>query len=278
MMGLWRWALRGEHAEANPWVDQVAGIPHAPAHSGDEDSDPGKRPYEAPELVALLRAGADTLAPNGGGYGPALWDAIRLGLLTGLRANELAGLRCGDVIDKGKTVVVLRGKTRSAARKVPLCDAAVQVVANRLASLPDQSPAAPLWPEVPASGADARRGKLLSNRFVPVRRRVLPGARGVDFHSLRRSFAVAVRDVLHNRPALGSLDLLSVLMGHREGTLATRLYAPGALARTLRRVIDAMASEGLPPEVRQALTETAGSRPAVVRVAPGKQSSKPRAH
>ena len=42
-----------------------------------------KRAYEPAELVKLLRAAPDMLAPKGGGYGLAMWDPIRLGLLTG---------------------------------------------------------------------------------------------------------------------------------------------------------------------------------------------------
>lgn len=107
LTGLWRWALRNGHVEANPWADQVAGIPRPNAASHD-NADPTKRPYTPAQLVALLRAGSDTLAPSGGGYGPALWDAIRLGLLTGLRANELAGLRCKDVVERGTSLEIGR--------------------------------------------------------------------------------------------------------------------------------------------------------------------------
>jgi integrase len=155
LSGLWRWARRdgAEGVEGNPWEDQAATV--APRVRPDAEDDQGKRPYSPAELVALLRATGDDWAPNGGGYGPALWDAVRLGLLTGLRANELAGLRCGDVKDGGAVVAVVGGKSRNARREVPLCEPARLVIAARLAALPGTSPSDPLFPEIPAAGLDA---------------------------------------------------------------------------------------------------------------------------
>ena len=89
--------------------------------------------------------GPDTLAPKGGGYGPAMWDLIRLGLLTGARASELAGLCVADVIAEGTALATpKRGKSANASRIIPLHPLAQAVIRTRLASLPDQSPDAPL--------------------------------------------------------------------------------------------------------------------------------------
>ena len=149
--GLWRWAVRRGYADLNPWTDQTAGL-KAPRLGEAEGT---KRAYTAAELVTLLGAGRDTLAPNKGGFGPALWDLIRLGLLTGARARELAGLCVGDVIEDGTAIATPKlGKSASAARIIPLHRLAQSVVKNRLASLPDQAADAPLWPEVPGAGTD----------------------------------------------------------------------------------------------------------------------------
>jgi integrase len=278
-LGLWNWGLDKGLAEVNPWTRQTRDLTARRGRRRDDAEDSTKRPYNTAELVALLRAKGSDWAPNGGGYGPALWDAVRLGLLTGLRISEMADLRIGDVEEDGTVVRVHEGKTDNAARIVPLCDAARQVVAARLAALPDQNPAAPLWPELPVSRADGRRGTLLSTRFGPARRRILapvtpPAALAtVDFHSLRRAFAVALRDAMNARHGVITPATIAVLMGHTRGTLALDGYAPGAHLRDLRRAIDAMWKHGLAQEVREVFAATAGERPAMVRTAPAKRRS-----
>lgn len=70
-MGLWRWAIRRGHAEANPWAGQTAGLGTAKGDgSGETDSD--RRAYTTAELVTLLRATGRDWAPNGGGYAATL--------------------------------------------------------------------------------------------------------------------------------------------------------------------------------------------------------------
>lgn len=96
--GLWRWAVRRGYAEVNPWTDQTAGMK---TPRGDEQELGQERAYSTPELVNLLRAGQAELAPRRGGYAATFWDVMRLALLTGARASELMGLRCGDVIEDG---------------------------------------------------------------------------------------------------------------------------------------------------------------------------------
>lgn len=273
LSGLWRWAGRRDDAIGNPWQDQTADLPQRRRGPTDEDADSAKRPYTAAELVVLLRACGDAWAPGGGGYGPTLWDAVRLALLTGCRANELADLRCGDVLESGRAIVVRAGKTANARRTVPLCDHAQRVVLARLASLPATGASDPLWPEVPPQGADGRRGKLLSTRYGKARARILPTARGVDFHSLRRSFAAALRDAMHASPKAGNKTLLGVLMGHSDASLALGVYAPGALETHKRRFVEAMAKTGLDPAVRAALDDTAGKRPPVGRRTPSAKGS-----
>jgi integrase len=104
-------------------------------------------------------------APNGGGFGATLWDAVRLRLLTGLRIAELSDLRVKDLVDNQTVVSVPRGKTRNARRLVPLPTAAQQVVALRMADLPDTSPDAPLWPELAVLKLTGSRGGKLRDRF-----------------------------------------------------------------------------------------------------------------
>lgn len=270
--GLWRWALRGDHAAQNPWTDQASSLPdpRRARHAGDDRED-GKRPYSPAELVALLKATGKDWSPNGGGYGATLWDMLRLGLLTGCRADELASLRVADFVD-GTSIRIRMGKTGNARRTLPLHAAAQRVLVERLAQLPDTAPTAPLFPEIPAQGPDQKRGKMLTTRFLPAMRRILKDAGlettgEVDLHSLRRSFAQHVRNAMQEDGGVDTV-LLGALMGHSESTLALKVYGRNTLPQHLRQAVDAMGEKGLPEEVRQALEETAGQRPRMVRFVP----------
>eukprot|EP01037_Dinobryon_pediforme_P005767 gene5767-5830_t len=276
--GLWRWAVTRGHTEINPWADQTAGS-RKPKRGGE--ATPVKRGYTPAEQVKLLRGSGTYLAPQGGGYGPAMWDMIRLGLLTGARANELASLRIGDVIEGGTAVATSqRGKTENAARIIPLQSFAQRVIRDRLATLPDQDPGASLWPEIPKGAGDEHRSKTISTRYVSIRRRFLGPSDELDFHSFRRSFVTAAETAMHHNGRL-SRELLALLTGHARGTMALDLYSDwtrlgrrrmdGAMASkltTLREAMEDIVTLGMDSEVLKALEDTAGDRPPVVRVAP----------
>ncbi len=281
LMGLWRDARRRGLVETIPWEDQAAALGRTRRGPLDEDDDDTKRPYHPAELVALLRADGDAWAPNGGGYGAALWDITRLGLLTGCRASELANMTVADVLAAGQALRVRRGKSTNAPRVIPLCEPAARVVAMRLASLSDQAANAPLWPEVPVDSRTGSRGKTLSTRFGVARRRILSGLdagadpRGVDLHSLRRSFAVTLRDAMGAGKGGITPHIMAALMGHAGANMALQVYAPGAQERQKRKAVDAMWRHGLDPTVRAALEATMGNRPTVVRSAPLSRTAQP---
>jgi integrase len=262
-MGLWRWAIRRGHTDDNPWADQTSGLAVV---SGD-DKPGSKRAFTPAELGTLLRATGADWAPNRGGYGATLWDATRLALLTGLRAAELADLRIRDLIQDGAAISVTRGKTKNARRVVPLPQVARAVIAARLADLPDTTPDAPLWPELPVLLLTDSRGGKLSDRFGTARRRLLPGAVGVDMHSLRRSYATLLEAAMH---AGGRVNptLISTLMGQTRGTMALDLYSSGASLPALSDAVADMEAMGLPEVVLKALAETAAERPSMARYAP----------
>ena len=271
-MGLWRWAVRRGHTDANPWTDQTAGLAaHSPAAE-----DATKRAFTIPELVTLIRAKGDKWAPNGGGYGATLWDATRLALLTGLRAAELADLRIKDVIESGAVISVPRGKTVNAPRLIPLPKAAREVVSARLADLPDKSPDAPLWPEIPLLRLTNSRGGKLSDLFRRARVRLLPQARNVDMHSLRRSYATMLEATMHGGGRLNP-TLIATLIGHERGTLALDRYSAGAAAEVLKRAVRDLERAGIPAEVAAALSETKGQRPRMVRFLPATRGDAPAA-
>ncbi len=249
----------------------------------DEGGTP-KRGYTSAELVKLLRAGPADLAPARGGYAATFWDAIRLALLTGARADEVFGLTVRDVLEDGAAIAVAagqgKGKTEAASRIIPLHAHAQRVMRDRLAGLPSREPEASLWPEVPATGKDLRRSKIIASRFPVVRRRVLGEGEGVDWHSFRRSWITAAETAMHSHGRLNA-ELVALLVGHQRSGLAFNLYSDwarfgrGRLTGVLRDRLGTLAAGmedvvalGFDKDVRRALQETVGDRPPVLRVAP----------
>jgi integrase len=262
-MGLWRWAIRRGHTDMNPWTDQTAGLDVARSLADDRT----KRAFTVPELVTLIRASGSDWSPNGGGYGATLWDAVRLALLTGLRAAELADLRIRDLIEDRTAIAVPGGKTRNARRTVPLPQVARDVIAARLSVLPDRSPEAPLWPELPVLGLTGSRGGKLSDRFRMARERLLPDAAGVDLHSLRRSYATMLEAAM-NAGGRVNPTLITTLLGQARGTLALDRYSAGATLRALKLAVTDLQELGIPSDVDAALGETQNQRPTMVRFKP----------
>jgi integrase len=184
-----------------------------------------------------------------------------------LRAAELADLRVRDLIQDGAVISITRGKNKNARRVVPLPQAAKAVIAARLADLPDTTPDAPLWPEIPITRLTESRGGKLSDRFGTARRRLLPKVVGVDMHSLRRSYATQLEAAMH---AGGRINptLISTLMGQKRGTMALDLYSSGASLPALTNAVSDMEPLGMPEVVLKALAETAADRPSMARFAP----------
>lgn len=281
--GLWRWAMRRGYAEANPWHDQTAGLKGGRIETQRTRPGGQERAYTTDELVKLLRATRDDLAPGRSGYAATMWDVLRLLLLTGCRAGEVMDLRLCDVIADGTAIVVAPegGKTRAASRIVPLHMMAQRVVRDRIASIPTSDPAAPLWPEVPPQGRDKRRSKVIATRFGPIRTKLLGPSDEVDLHSFRRSFLTAAETALHHGGRLNA-ELIALIVGHKRGGLAFDLYSDwaklgrrqevdGRLAERLKvlaAAVDDVVAMGFEEGVRKVLEGTQGDRPGVVRVAP----------
>jgi hypothetical protein len=164
-------------------------------------------------------------------------------------------------------VFVPKGKTKNACGFVPLPELARQVIAMRLAELPDTAPDAPLWPELPVTSLTGGGGGKLSDRFRLARARLLPDAENVDFHSLRRSYTTLLEAGMN---AGGRINpaVISTLMGQARGTLALDRYSAGASREVLCNAVADLETLGLRPQVRSALAKTVGQRPKMVRFAP----------
>ena len=192
-------------------------------------------------------------------------------------------LRIKDILADGTALAVAgeRGKTRSAARIVPLHEHAQAVIRQRLASIPTEDPEAPLWPEVPATGRDKRRAKVISTRYPAIRTRILGPSHEVDLHSFRRTFLTAAETAMHRGARLNA-ELIALLAGHQRGALAFDLYSDwarmgrqrelkGALRErlgTLQAAVDDLVQMGFEGCALAELETTRENRPQLARVTP----------
>lgn len=113
LSAFWKWLFRRGLVEANPWLAQ------GNYRRGRKGRQGEKRPFTHEELVKLLSGNPEKVLTNR--YGAAVFDLIRLGLMTGARLNELCELRQEQVVTKDKAIRIAGGKTASAARIIPVC-------------------------------------------------------------------------------------------------------------------------------------------------------------
>ena len=264
---LWKWADRKGLLDGNPWAGQTTGLKKKAEALKTEETD--ERPYADDEVVRLLKA--DPNADRRWSYGAALFDLLRLGLLTGARQNELASLARRDVIPSAPGAADIVGiqvraevaKTKNSIRRIPLHPLARGVVAARLSALPPgDDPNAPLFPELPPGGPDGKRSWRFSKKFTEFREAVLGPDKTVDFHSLRRTFSTYMALARAAGVSAATQDVQDDLMGHKRQALSGNTYTAKDLGwANYVKAIDGMVEHGMPAVVRQALQETLNARP-----------------
>ena len=262
---LWKWAVKRRLAKENVWAGLASSMKRKAKRKAVKEGS-GKRPYTEAELIKLLQAD-----PNAGRrwtFGAAIFDTIRLGLLTGARLNEICSLRRVDIIRDGTGMRVdhSAAKTDNSVREIPLHALAQRVIKDRLRDLPaTDDPEAPLFPELPPAGPDRKRSWKLPSKFSIWRKEVLGDDDTVDFHSFRRCFATHF-EMAQGAGASACTDLvLKDLMGHARGSVTGGYVSKDLGWQKYTDAIDAMVAHGLPPTVLKALEETAGLRPALPR-------------
>jgi hypothetical protein len=120
LSSLWKFAERRALVEDNPWRGQS--LPKATATAEGTQ----KRPYTDAELASLLASEHAS---------PMLRDAMTLLALSGMRVEELARMKVGDLKDLEGTLpyVALRGtKTAAARRLVPIHPDALPIFLRRV--------------------------------------------------------------------------------------------------------------------------------------------------
>lgn len=265
LSAFWKWAATRKMVPENIWAGLAAGFKRKAQRKANKEG-LAKRPYSASELVALL-----TADPNAGrkwSYGPALFDLLRLGLLTGARANELCSLRRRDITRNGTGIRIdpAVSKTDNAVREIPLHALAQAIIAARIQALPNTTdPDAILFPELPLGGPDKKRSWKFSSRFSGWRQSVLGPSSEVDFHSLRRCFA-SHWEMAQAAGASACTELARKdLMGHARRDVTAGYVQKDLGWETYSRAINAMVAEGIPAEVLEALRATSLNRPSPSR-------------
>ncbi|MEN3168005.1 hypothetical protein [Gluconobacter sp. OJB] len=264
----WDWLERKGYSETNPWLGATTGLKR---RAGVEETHGQKREYIESELVALLQADPETGKRGDYGFGSALFDLIRLGLLTGARQNELASLT-RDRIQPPETegalpmIVVTSevAKTRNSRRRIPLHPLAYRIIKERSDALKDQSGDASLFPECPPGGPDQKRSWTFSKRFTDFRRHVLGDASEgqVDYHSFRRCFITNMENAQRKGVSACSELIRDHLVGHKPQSLAGSTYATKDFGGdAYSAAIMGMVEKGLPSEVLKALEATQNNRP-----------------
>jgi len=188
----------------NPWtgqsIERRAARSEADLQAGPQSAD--KRPFTDDEVKTLLAGVGRGPVVLKGSVATVLPDFCKIAALTGMRVDEIAGLRVSDIGKDGMTVA--HSKTAAGFRRtVPVHPGLADIVAARIE---DKKPGEYLFHELPEQDADSKRGRgaPVSQVFTRERRRLkvderpLEGQRqsNIDFHSFRRWFVRKAVDAL----------------------------------------------------------------------------------
>lgn len=228
----WDWMERRGIAKSNPWTRQNRKPPEIEAERS-------VRPFTDEEAAALLCGDANR----------TLHDLMRVAALSGMRINEIANLRVGDV--EGEVMQIRASKTAAGVRRVPVHPSLVTVINRRSASKP---PEAFLFDELKAPASrPAERSAKASERFTAYRRSLGIDERGdgqrnssVNFHSWRHWF------ITHALHAGQPTEIVAAVVGHQSerNAVTLRTYnSTGPALDQLRAVVLAVRlPEGVPEE------------------------------
>lgn len=220
----WRWLVKRDHAQANPWEGQSV----AKGASSHHEERP-KRPFTAPEMAALW-AGARLETDR------ELADAMTVAALSGMRLDELYRLTVADCADGWFTI--RRAKSAAGRRRVPIHSALVAVVETRTHG---KAPTEFLFHEAGPAIAGKERSAFMSKRFGRYRQAVGVHERSegqrhsrVDFHSLRRWFVTTARNAGIDK------TIVAAVVGHEAEGMTDGVYYGGPTEALKRACVEAV--------------------------------------
>lgn len=224
----WQWlAQKTDSAAVNPWYGVALG-------GARPRNDEKERGFTNGEVARLLSGPAT----------PHMHDLMMLGALTGARLDVIVDLRVEDVSS---------GAIQFEARKRETCDRLVPihpdlrpVLERRCAGKKPSDDLFPEWPPVKKIGSMRERSFKASNNFTDYRRSVgvddvVPGHRRslVNFHSFRRWFITRLKH------AGVEQDMVSALVGHKQGSITLDIYSDGELLEIAAEAIGRLRIPGL---------------------------------
>jgi hypothetical protein len=218
----WKWLLRREHVEINPFAGLKLATPETP-------HDQLERPFTRAEMVALLSGPAS----------PEMHDLMRIGALTGARLDAIADLRVKDCADG--VFLFKPQKREKGQRAVPVHSALKRIVRHRVAGKTPDDDLFPEWPPPMKRGSQRERSFKASNAFTQYRRSVgveemVPGKRRslVNFHSFRRWFITEAERA--DQPE----SIIAAVVGHKRQGMTLGRYSAGPRLEQARRCVEAV--------------------------------------
>ncbi|HEY0329288.1 MAG TPA: hypothetical protein VGC77_09325 [Rhodopseudomonas sp.] len=208
----WRWMKKRCGVKANPWQEQRLDKPQKRQEAASDD----KRPFTDDEVRTLL----------GGVKLRREWEFSFFAALSGLRVNEIGGLRVKHC-EAGK-IVVARSKTSSGMRTIPAHPLLAALIERHTAG---KQPDDYLFEGLPeqARGSKRDRAAPVSQSFTRERRRLgveekaAEGQRqsNVDFHSWRRWFVRRAVSALEKGGVGYTAWTIANVIGHKveDGTI-----------------------------------------------------------
>lgn len=238
----WRWlSAKGKLPEgsSNPWRDQV--MPPKSSRRRAGNSSTKERAFTDKEITRLLYEGEPDAV---------LREFMLIAALSGMRIEEIAGIRIEDVDLKAKTVSIPVSKTEAGIRVVPIHPGILSLIKTRLKG---KAPGDWLFPELPEYPPESlsERSMVVTKRFVTYRRglgveETAEGKRRslVNFHSFRRWFVTKAEQAgIHPH-------VIAVVVGHKTGRegMTLGVYSDGPSLEQRRACVEAVK---LPTKHRQ---------------------------
>lgn len=179
------------------------------------------RPWTTDELLKFAK-GAPATDPY------HLLTLFILGLYTGARLNELAGLKLEHVYKN--RIHIAESKPPAGIRDIPLHPLLVPLAAHLKKTSTDDF----LLPGLVGAGEDNKRGHTASKQFTRLRRKLGVTEPGVRFHSLRANFITALEQ------ARVLVNEIQLLVGHKRPSLALDVYSGGQEFKRLQADVKAV--------------------------------------
>ncbi|MER9521502.1 tyrosine-type recombinase/integrase [Mesorhizobium sp. M0614] len=240
LRGYWDYLTLRGHVEGkvmdgkavdSPWLGQTLPDNKRRVERGDRNS--GERAFDEKELQALLYG--DYPEEVGAEFRQQIEDALRISCLSGMRLAEVVTLWVEEVHDE--VFDIQQGKTRSAARKVPIHPDLKGIVERRTK---DKKPKEWLFHEL---AGERDPGDTFGKRFNRYRKAlkvddVRDGKRrsAVNFHSARRWFITQARHAGHAKETIK--DIVGHVPGEKDITFGT--YTKGASEEQNRACVEAV--------------------------------------